>query len=56
MTAFNRKSKVTKKRTDSGADYDYKESTPTRNNELQLFDNEDNEQQSSSNPSIPSQP
>ena len=40
MTAFNRKSKTVKKqRTDSGTDY--KERTPTRHNELQLFENDE---------------
>jgi hypothetical protein len=42
MTAFNRKSKTTKKRSDSGADY--KELTPSRSNELQLFDNDEEPQ------------
>jgi len=42
MTAFNRKSKTAKKRSDSGADY--KELTPSRREELQLFDNDEEPQ------------
>jgi len=39
MTAFNRKQKAPRKRGDSGTDHN--QSTPTRENELQLFDNEE---------------
>jgi hypothetical protein len=50
MTAFNRKQKAPRKRGDSGTDYN--QLTPTRDNELQLFDNEE----PSSAPSVDSQP